>query len=212
MQLASYDSGSNVTYPFLRESQLKTLALPNTGMASAVDLGDFHHLQNIHPQDKNDVGIRLALAAKHVAYGQNMVYSGPIYESSNVEGNTIRVHFTQTGGGLIIGRPPWIASPGASAWTTDRLVGFEVAGSDGNYVSADAKIAGNSGVVSSPQVTSPAYVRFAWSNVVWANLYNKEGLPASPFRTDDWVPPPVLRVNAKLMPQAAPAPAPSDNQ
>jgi len=187
VQLASFDSGS-IPWSFLREAQLKTLALPKTGMASAVDLGDFHSLKNIHPRDKSDVGLRLALAAKHVAYGQTLVYSGPLYDSSKVEGGAIRVHFTQTGGGLQISSPPWIDETPAQPWTTDKLIGFEIAGEDGNYVPADAKIDGNSVIVSNPQVSLPVFVRYAWSNLVWANLYNKEGLPAAPFRTDNQLP------------------------
>ena len=209
VQLASYDAGQIPFWPYLRESQLKTLALPHTGMASAVDLGDFLNLKNIHPLDKHDVGLRLALAAKHVAYGQDLVYSGPIYHSSKVEGNVIRVSFTQTGGGLVIGRPPWI-NPAAPAWPMDKLTGFEIAGADGNYVPADAKIDGASVVVSSPQVAQPVYVRFAWSNVVITNLYNKEGLPAAPFRTDNQpLPPPPTRPKTPApSPPAATAPTP----
>jgi len=188
VQLASCDTGSKPNWPYLRESQLKTLELPNTGMASAVDLGDFKTLSDIHPPDKIDVGLRLALTARHVAYGQNLVYSGPIYDSFKVEGSSIRVNFTQIGSGLAIGRPPWI-DPAAPPWPMDKMTGFEVAGTDGNYVPADARIDGNSVVVSSPQVTQPVYVRFAWSDVVITNLYNKEGLPAAPFRTDNVTPP-----------------------
>ena len=204
VQLASYNNGPVPNWPYLRESQLKTLALPNTGMASAVDLGDFYNLRNIHPLDKLDVGLRLALAAKHVAYGQNLVYSGPIYDSSTVEGTSIRVNFTQTGGGLVIGRPPWV-DPAAAPWPTDKLTGFEIAGADGNYVPADARIEGNSVVVSSSQIAQPVFVRFAWSNVVQTNLYNKEGLPAAPFRTDNEPP---QATPAPMAPaSAAPTPA-----
>ncbi|MCE0497745.1 MAG: sialate O-acetylesterase [Methylacidiphilales bacterium] len=206
VQLASFDAGPVPNWPYLRESQLKTLSLPNTGMASAVDLGDFHNLKNIHPLDKLDVGLRLALAAKHVAYGQNLVYSGPIYDSFTVEGNAIRVNFTQTGGGLIIGRPPWI-DPSVAPWPVDKLTGFEIAAADGNYVPADAKIDGNTVVISSPQVTQPVFVRFAWSNVVKANLYNKEGLPAAPFRTDNQPPPMAPAPKAPMPAPAAPTPA-----
>ncbi len=185
VQLASLDIGQD--WPSVRESQLKTLSLPNTAMASAVDLGDYHSLKNFHPIDKLDVGLRLALAAKKVAYGQDLVYSGPIYAASKVEGNTLRVSFTHTGSGLVISRPPWI-DPTAQPWPTDKIVGFEIAGADGNYVPADAKIDGNDVVISSQQISEPSFVRFAWSSLVWANLYNKEGLPAAPFRTDNQPP------------------------
>jgi sialate O-acetylesterase len=182
VQLASYDGEPYSAWAFLRESQLKTLALPNTGMASAVDIGV---PKNVHPQDKIDVGLRLALAARHVAYGQDVVYSGPIYQSEKVEGNSIRLGFTQTGGGLIIGTAPWTGA-GLTPLPNTSLVGFQVAGVDGAFAPADARIDGNSVVVSSPQVPQPVYVRYGWADVVVANLYNKEGLPASPFRTDDF--------------------------
>jgi len=211
VQLASFDSGPVPYWAYLRESQLKTLALPNTGMASAVDVGV---PKNIHPQDKSDVGLRLALAARHVAYGQDLVYAGPIYQAEKFEGNIVRVSFTQTGSGLIIGTPPWTPA-GLTPLPTTTLVGFEVAGADGNFVSADAKIDGNAVVVSSPQVTQPLYVRYGWSNVVEANLYNKEGLPASPFRTDNFPPPspPPAPPRPPVPPQSpaptqAPSPAP----
>ena len=198
VQLASFDAGPTPLWAYLRESQLKTLALTKTGMASAVDLGDFASLKNIHPHDKHDVGLRLALAAKHVAYGEDVVYSGPIFASAKTEGDAIRVNFTHTGDGLVIGRPPWIA-PTAPPWPSDKLTGFEIAGDDGNYVPADAKIDGKSVLVSSAQVAKPVDVRFAWSNIVITNLYNKEGLPAAPFRTDNQPPP---------APPAKPVPAP----
>jgi sialate O-acetylesterase len=185
VQLASFDAAPVPYWAYLRESQLKTLALPNTGMASAVDIGV---PKNIHPQDKLDVGLRLALAARHVAYGQDVVFSGPIYQAEKLEGNTVRVSFTQTGSGLIIGTAPWTPD-GLTPLPNTTLVGFEVAGADGNYVPADAKIDGNTVVVSSSQVAQPLYVRYGWANVVQANLYNKEGLPASPFRTDNFPPP-----------------------
>jgi sialate O-acetylesterase len=207
VQLASFDCGPIPVWPYLRESQLKTLALPNTGMASAVDLSNFKDTRNIHPTDKLDVGLRLALAAKHIAYGQNVVYSGPIYDSSKVEGSAIRVNFTQTGGGLVIGHPP-VFDPTEPPWPADKLTGFEIAGADGNYVPADARIDGNSVVVSSSQIAQPVFVRFAWSNVVRTNLYNKEGLPADQFRTDNQPPPVVLPPKPMAPAPAASAPIP----
>jgi sialate O-acetylesterase len=180
VQLASYRLANFWSY--LRESQLKTLELPKTGMAVAIDIGD---PANIHPADKQDVGERLALAARHVAYGQDIVYSGPIYDSMKVEGGTIRLSFTQVGGGLVIAAPPWVASD-ATPVSTDKLVGFEIAGADKKWCEADAKIDGNTLVVSSPQVPQPAAVRYNWANAVQCNFYNREGLPASPFRTDTW--------------------------
>lgn len=200
VQLASYDESVHPAqnWALLRESQLKTLALPNTGMASAVDIGD---PTAIHPQDKLDVGLRLALAAKHIAYGQNIVYSGPIYDSMKVEGNTIRVRFTQTGGGLVVGQAPWIpASMKKNPVSSTDLESFTISGTDQNRVQAEAKIDGDSVVVSSSKVAQPVAVRYGWTDAPRCNLYNKEGLPASPFRTDNWPDPP-----AAATPQTSPA-------
>ncbi len=186
VQLASYDESVHPAqdWALLRESQMKTLALPNTGMASAVDIGD---PAAIHPQDKMDVGLRLAFAAKHIAYGQNLVFSGPIYDSMKVEGNSIRVSFTQTGGGLVVGRAPWIpASMKKNPVSATDLESFTIAGADHNWVPAQAKIDGAAVVVSSREITQPVAVRYGWCDAPRCNLYNKEGLPASPFRTDDW--------------------------
>ena len=203
VQISSYADAPALTplgaWAYLRESQLKTLALPNTGMATAVDIGA---AQNVHPQDKLDVGLRLALAAMHVAYKQDVVFSGPIYQGEKFEGNTVCVSFTQTGSGLIIGTAPW-TSGGTTPLPNTSLAGFEIAGSEGKFVPADARIDGNTVVVSSPQVAQPLYVRYGWANVVRANLYNKEGLPASPFRTDNLPMPPLP---APAAPAKLPAP------
>ncbi len=180
VQLAKFGN-ANPGSALVREAQLKTLALPNTGMAVAADVGDE---KDIHPLDKLDVGLRLALVARHVAYGENLVYSGPIYDKMLVEGGTVRVSFTQVGGGLIIGHAPW-TPPTAQPLPDTTLVGFTIAGADKNWVAADAKIDGKDVVVSSPQVPQPIAVRYACL-VAEGNLYNKEALPASPFRTDDW--------------------------
>jgi sialate O-acetylesterase len=183
VQLAAFGKdGPSDTWPYLRESQLKTLALPKTGMATVVDIGN---PKDIHPKDKEDVGGRLALAARHVAYGEKLVYSGPIYDAMKVEGGAVRVSFTHLGSGLTIGAAPWMA-PGVQPLPTDKLVGFVVAGADKNWVEADAKIDGNDVVVSSAQVAAPVAVRYDWQNSPSGNLYNKDGLPASPFRTDEW--------------------------
>ena len=168
----------------VREAQLKTLALPNTGMAVTIDVGD---PRSFHPPDKLDVGLRLALAARHVAYGQNVVYSGPIYDKMQIERNGIRLFFTQVGSGLKIGTAPWIP-PGSKPLPDSNLVGFEIAGQDKKWVTADARIDGDTVIVSSSQVPGPLAVRYAWASQPpqGCNLYNKEGLPASPFRTDNW--------------------------
>jgi sialate O-acetylesterase len=152
----------------LRESQLKSLSVPNTAMAVAIDLGEWN---DIHPDRKKDVGDRLALAAEKIAYGENIVYSGPIYQSSTIEGNKIIISFTHTGSGLVTndGEP---------------LSEFAIAGADKKYVWANAKIEGDKVVVWSDEVKDPKYVRYAWADdPVNPNLFNKEGLPASPFET-----------------------------
>jgi sialate O-acetylesterase len=180
VQLAAFGKNTdNDTWPDLRESQRKTLELPATGMAVALDIGD---AIDIHPRDKEDVGRRLALAARHVAYGQELVYSGPVYESVKIDGNKAVVNFTHTGGGLIIGSAPWV-SPTAKALPTDKLLGFQIAGEDNKWVDAEATIEGNTVVVTSAQVEKPAAVRYGWLNTPEVNLYNKEGLPAGPFNS-----------------------------
>jgi sialate O-acetylesterase len=172
------------SFPMVRESQLKTLALPATGMAVAVDIGN---PTDIHPADKTDVGHRLALAARHVAYGENIVYSGPIYDTMTLEGSRISLSFKDIGGGLTMGVPPWTPT-GQPVPEPTELTGFEIAGDDKKFVPAKAEIDGDSVVVSSDQVSDPTAVRYDWDNnpVPLGNLYNKDGLPASPFRTDTW--------------------------
>ncbi|CAN5521418.1 sialate O-acetylesterase [soil metagenome] len=153
----------------LREAQLKALSVPNTAMAVAIDLGEWN---DIHPDNKKDVGERLALAALKTAYKENLVSSGPLYQSVAIDGNKIVISFTNVGGGLI-------------AKDGDELGEFAIAGADKKFVWARAKIEGNNVVVWSDEIPSPRYVRYAWAdNPVNPNLCNKEGLPASPFRTD----------------------------
>ena len=154
----------------LREAQLKTLAVPRTGMAVTIDVGEWN---DIHPLDKKDVGDRLALLAEKLAYGEDSVVdSGPVYQGATVEGNKIIVRFTSIGSGL------WVKGGGG-------LQQFAIAGEDKKFVWADARISGETVVVSSDEVPAPRYVRYAWAdNPEGANLYNQEGLPASPFRTD----------------------------
>ncbi len=153
----------------LREAQLMTLSLPNTGMAVAIDIGDAN---DIHPKNKQEVGRRLALNALAKVYGRDIVYSGPIYKAMSFEGDKIRLSFDHTGSGL--------EARGG------RLTGFTIAGDDKKFVKAQAVIDGNTVLVWSPQLPSPVAVRYAWADNPVCNLYNKEGLPASPFRTDDW--------------------------
>ena len=183
------------TWPYLRESQFKTLSLPKTGIATAIDIGKPDY---IHPADKKDVGYRLSLAALHIAYGQDIVYSGPVYEGRQVEDHAFHVSFTHEGGGLIIGKAPWVAE-GFQPRPTDKLLGFVIAGADKKFYPADAKIVGKEVVVSSPQVPEPVAVRYDWENSPDGNLYNKENLPALPFRSDDWMDPTVAAIAQKLL-------------
>ena len=154
----------------LREAQLMTLSLPNTAMAVAIDIGE---ADNIHPQNKQDVGRRLALGAFKVTFNKDIVHSGPIYQSMYVDKGKIRLRFKETGSGLI-------AKGGGP------LKGFAIAGDDRKFVWADAKIEGEEIVVWSDNVPEPAAVRYAWADNPICNLYNREGLPTSPFRTDNW--------------------------
>ena len=167
-------------WPFTREAQFMTLKVPNTAMAVTIDIGDPN---NVHPDNKIFTGHRTALAARKLAYGEKIVASGPLYKDFAVEGDKIKIHFTETGGGLTIGQPPWTAA-GVTPPPTDHLVGFYIAGDDKNWVEASAQIDGDSVVVSSPAVSKPTAVRYGWASSPKVNLYNKEGLAASPFRTD----------------------------
>jgi len=154
----------------LREAQLKTLSIPNTGMAVAIDLGEWN---DIHPSNKKVVGKRLVLVAESVAYKEkNIVYSGPLYQSMKIEGNKIIISFTNKGSGLI-------------AKGNTELKYFAIAGTDKKFVWANAVIQNNKVVVWNDAVKNPVVVCYAWAdNPEGANLYNKEGLPASPFTTD----------------------------
>ena len=169
--------------PWTREAQLMALKLPKTGMAVTLDIGD---VAEVHPDNKRFVGERLGIAARGVVYGEKIVFSGPIYTSSKIADGKIAVEFDSIGSGLTPGQAPWVASTGKPL-PTDKLVGFYIAGADKKWVEAEAKIEGNSVIVSSPQVSDPQAVRYGWANTPQVNLYNREGLPASPFRTDDWV-------------------------
>lgn len=154
----------------LREAQtLSTQHLPKVGMAVITDAGD---KDDIHPSKKEPVGQRLALAALGIAYDKNIVYSGPTYKGMKVKEGQAIISFDHVGGGL--------QSDG------DELKGFAIAGPDKRFVWAKAAIQGSTVIVSSTEVTAPVAVRFGWSDFPVVNLYNKEGLPASPFRTDDF--------------------------
>ena len=173
VQLASWnsggDQGDSSPWAVLRESQTATLSLPATGQAVAIDIGD---VGDIHPTNKQDVGKRLALAARHVAYGESLVHSGPVLREATFEGGAATLSFDGDG----------LAVRGGGA-----LEGFRLAGADRVFHPATATIQGNRVIVRSDAVAAPVAVRYAWSDApVAANLVGASGLPASPFRSDDW--------------------------
>jgi sialate O-acetylesterase len=174
VQLANWlhrqDVPGDCCWAELREAQLLTLKLRNTGMAVAIDIGDGN---DIHPKNKQEVGRRLALNALATVYGRKIVYSGPLYTRMRVKGETIVLAFDHANGGLTArdGKP---------------LTAFQIAGADRKFVWAEAKIEGNTVVVRSPAVPRPAAVRYGWHYNPDCTLTNAAGLPASPFRTDDW--------------------------
>jgi len=157
----------------LREAQRLTLSVPKTGQAVLLDIGEAN---DIHPRNKKDVGERLALNALAIAYGKDVVYSGPLYKSMKVSNGRAILSFDHVGSGLI-----------AKGNRYGYLNGFSVAGKDGKFYWAKAFVQGNEVVVFHESVPEPVAVRYAWAdNPDDANLYNKEGLPASSFKTDDW--------------------------
>jgi sialate O-acetylesterase len=163
-QLAAYPK----TSPEVREWQAEALRLPKTAMAVTIDISDE---KNVHPKNKQDVGNRLSRIALANVYGRKLEYSGPVYESMKAENGAIRLKFSHPGGGLVAKGGP--------------LQTFEIAGADGKFVPAEAKIDGKSVLVSSASVTNAVAVRYAWSSYPeGCNLYNAAGLPAPPFRTD----------------------------
>jgi sialate O-acetylesterase len=166
VQLANFQS--NGSWPVLRESQSDALQLRNTGMAVIDDIGES---KDIHPKNKQDVGKRLALAAQAIAYGEKIEYSGPMFRQLTREAGSLRVYFDHIGTGLQIRN-------------SDTLVGFEIAGKDGNYMPAEAHIEGNTAVIACSQVADPASVRYGWADDPKCNLENREGLQASPFRAN----------------------------
>ncbi|MHB0935880.1 MAG: sialate O-acetylesterase [Armatimonadota bacterium] len=173
VQLANFQAGTDTGFDSqwaeLREAQTMTLALPNTGMAVIIDVGES---TDIHPKNKQDVGLRLALNALAKTYGRDMVCSGPMFREARVEGKAIRLFFEYAEGGLV---------------SKGELSGFAIAGADRQFTKADAVIDGETVVVSSPAVPAPVAVRYGWAEDPICTLYNQAGLPMSPFRTDDWV-------------------------
>jgi sialate O-acetylesterase len=154
-------------------------------MAVTIDISDAGNILSQHPKDKQDVGKRLALWALATTYGKDLVFSGPLYKSHAVEGDKVRITFDHVGGGLIVGEKNGLAP--ATEARDGKLKWFAIAGEDKVWHGADAVIDGETVLVSSNKVPAPVAVRYAFAmNPEGANLYNKEGLPASPFRTDDW--------------------------
>lgn len=155
-------------WPDIREAQLLAWqATPRTAMVVTIDCGD---AEDIHPADKAPVGVRLALAARALAYGEAIEYSGPVYSGLEIKDGRAVLGFKHLGGGLVAKDGP--------------LTGFTIAGSDGAFQPAEARIVGDTVEVSSPKVPQPKHVRYAWANVASGNLFNRAGLPASPFRSD----------------------------
>jgi sialate O-acetylesterase len=154
----------------LREAQAMALQLPNTGMAVTIDIGE---AKDIHPKNKQDMGKRLALNALATVYGKDIPYSGPLYKSMKIEGNKIRLQFTNTDKGLKIKGD-------------NKLKEFAIAGKDKKFIWAEAKIEGDEVIVSNTKIENPVAVRYGWAANPQCNLYNGADLPASPFRTDDW--------------------------
>lgn len=175
VQISSFASGlplatepRECNWAELREAQLMTLATTNTGMAVTIDIGE---VQDIHPINKRDVGIRLGLAAQAVAYREHLEPSGPLYRSLQIKDGKAQITFTHAKGIMAKG---------------GELKGFAIAGSDRKFQNAKAEIRGGKVIVGSDAVPAPVAVRYAWDYAPDANLYNAAGLPASPFRTDDW--------------------------
>jgi sialate O-acetylesterase len=177
VQLASFnaDNGNSIkgsTWAELREAQTRTLSLPATGMSVTTDIGESN---DIHPKNKQDVGLRLAAIAMNNIYGQPGEYSGPVYESMSIQGDKIILSFTHTGSSLMV---------------KDKygyIKGFEIAGSDHHFYFAKASMQNNKVIIYADEVSKPESVRFAWADDAGdANLYNSEGFPAIPFRTDQW--------------------------
>ncbi|GAE29464.1 sialate O-acetylesterase [Alkalihalobacillus hemicellulosilyticus] len=155
-------------WAILREEQRQSLAISHTAMAVTIDIGEHNDL---HPQDKKSVGQRLALCAKHIAYDKNIVYSGPLYKKMERTDSRIKLSFNHIGSGLVT--------------KSGELQTFEICGSDRRFIAATAEIKGDHVIVYHNQINNPVHVRYAWSdNPEKANLYNKEGLPASPFTTE----------------------------
>ncbi len=189
VQLANFQSPTDDPaggdgWSALREAQRKTLEIPHTGMAVIIDIGE---AGDIHPRNKQDVGKRLAQWGLRDAHQTDTVPSGPLFKSAERDGSAMRIMFDHVGKGLMVAKKDGLAAPKET--TSEPLARFSIAGSDKIWHWASAEIDGDSVLVSSPKVKDPIAVRYAYSmNPEGANLYNRNGLPASPFRTDEWPP------------------------
>lgn len=175
VQLAPYLNSQDAKFtaqslPEFREAQEQVLKIPHTGMIVTTDLND--NVKNIHPPFKWEVGRRLALMALAKTYGKDVEYSGPVYESMKVKGNQVILTFSHTGKGL-------------ENHNDKPLNWFTIAGANQKFVPATAVIKGKQVIVSAPSVNKPVAVRFAWDEAAQPNLFNKDNLPARPFRTDN---------------------------
>jgi sialate O-acetylesterase len=176
VQLANFKRPSpspvESTWAELREAQAVTAEeVPQAGIVTAIDIGD---AVDVHPTNKQEVGRRLALAAENISYGKDIVYAGPEFAGIKIDGSKVTITFKNIGKGLTVkgGEP---------------LKGFAIAGKDKKFVWADAELKNDEVAVSSPKVKNPVAVRYAWAdNPDKANLFNKDGFPAFPFRTDNW--------------------------
>jgi sialate O-acetylesterase len=167
VQIANFNTEAEELWPVVRDAQRQTLALRNTGMAVTIDIGD---PDDIHPKNKQDVGLRLALAARAIAFGEQIEWSGPLYRQITREEHSLRV---------------WFDHANALVAKGGEVSGFEVAGADGKYSPGDARIEGASVVVTSAAVPKPVSVRYGWAANPRCNLFNREGLPASPFQAPE---------------------------
>ena len=187
VQLAAWQKPSNDPaggdgWAYIRDAQRKCLTLPHTGMAVATDIGD---ADDIHPKNKADVGDRLARWALVNEYGKSIVPSGPLYKQLKIEGDKVVVSFDHVGVGLMVGSK--MGRKPVEEVKDGKLARFAIAGKDKKWVWADAIIVGNTVVCSHPDVPNPVAVRYGFTmNPAGANLYNRDGFPASPFRSDDW--------------------------
>jgi len=166
VQIANFKSVPIEDWAAIREGQLKTLELRNTAMAVTIDIGN---PDNVHPTDKLDVGLRLARAARALSYDEAIEYSGPLFRQATTEYSSMRAWFDHAKGLMAKG---------------GEITGFEVAGKDGKFFPATARIEGATVVATSPSVAEPVYVRYGWANSPLCKLFNGEGLPASPFTSE----------------------------